>query len=124
MNGMLYTLLCRILKESARFRPVPNQTAALWLLTEKPNANFHAIIMGGSEMVLERVREIISSQFGIDEDQITEDTDIIDDLGADSLDVMEMMMSLEDEFSLSISEDTVSSLSTVGDVVRLIEGLM
>ncbi len=75
-------------------------------------------------MVLERVREIISSQFGIDEDQITEDTDIIDDLGADSLDVMEMMMSLEDEFSLSISEDTVSSLSTVGDVVRLIEGLM
>jgi len=80
--------------------------------------------MGGSEMVLERVREIISSQFGIDEDQITEDTDIIDDLGADSLDVMEMMMGLEDEFSLSISEDTVSSLSTVGDVVRLIEGLM
>lgn len=75
-------------------------------------------------MVLERVREIISSQFGIDEDQITEDTDIIDDLGADSLDVMEMMMGLEDEFSLSISEDTVSSLSTVGDVVRLIEGLM
>ncbi|NLV51483.1 MAG: acyl carrier protein, partial [Clostridiales bacterium] len=65
-----------------------------------------------------------SSQFGIDEDQITEDTDIIDDLGADSLDVMEMMMGLEDEFSLSISEDTVSSLSTVGDVVRLIEGLM
>ncbi|NLV49729.1 MAG: acyl carrier protein, partial [Clostridiales bacterium] len=52
-------------------------------------------------MVLERVREIISSQFGIDEDQITEDTDIIDDLGADSLDVMEMMMGLEDEFSLS-----------------------
>jgi len=80
--------------------------------------------MGGSEMVLERVREIISSQFGIDEDQITEDTDIIDDLGADSLDVMEMMMGLEDEFSLSISEDTVSSLRTVGDVVRLIEGLM
>lgn len=75
-------------------------------------------------MVLERVREIISSQFGIDEDQITEDTDIIDDLGADSLDVMEMMMGLEDEFSLSISEDTVSSLRTVGDVVRLIEGLM
>ncbi|NLV51500.1 MAG: acyl carrier protein, partial [Clostridiales bacterium] len=65
-----------------------------------------------------------SSQFGIDEDQITEDTDIIDDLGADSLDVMEMMMGLEDEFSLSISEDTVSSLRTVGDVVRLIEGLM
>jgi len=75
-------------------------------------------------MVLERAREIISSQFGIDEDQITEDTDIIDDLGADSLDVMEMMMGLEDEFSLSISEDTVSSLRTVGDVVRLIEGLM
>ena len=75
-------------------------------------------------MVLERVREIISSQFGIDEDQITEDTDIIDDLDADSLDVMEMMMGLEDEFSLSISEDTVSSLRTVGDVVRLIEGLM
>ena len=47
-------------------------------------------------MVYEKLKELILSQFGIDEDQLTPDTDIVDDLGADSLDVMEMLMALED----------------------------
>ncbi len=75
-------------------------------------------------MVYEKLREIIATQFGIDESSITENTDIVGDLGADSLDVVEMMMSLEDEFAVTIEDDKIAELKTVGDVVRCVEGML
>ena len=75
-------------------------------------------------MVLDKLKEILATQFGIDEDSINESTDIVGDLGADSLDVVEMIMTLEDEFAVSISDETVGELKTVGDVVRFIEGMI
>ena len=75
-------------------------------------------------MVYEKLREIIANQFGIEEDSITESTDIVGDLGADSLDVVEMMMSLEDEFAVTIEDDKIAELKTVGDVVRCVESML
>jgi len=72
-------------------------------------------------MVLDKIKSILSSQFGIDEDQITENTDVVNDLGADSLDVVEMMMSVEDEFGLMIEDEEIAEMKTVGDVVSYIE---
>ena len=72
-------------------------------------------------MVLDKIKSILSSQFGIDEDQITENTDVVNDLGADSLDVVEMLMSVEDEFGLMIEDEEIADMKTVGDVVNYIE---
>ena len=75
-------------------------------------------------MVLEKLKSILSAQFGIDEDQITENTDVVNDLGADSLDVVEMMMSVEDEFGILIEDEQLVELHTVGDVVNCIENML
>ena len=75
-------------------------------------------------MVFEKVADILSSQFGIDLDQITADTDIIGDLGADSLDIVELMMSLENEFALLITDEMTADVRTVGEVVKVIENLL
>ena len=72
-------------------------------------------------MVLEKVKAILSSQFDVDEDSITADTNIIDDLGADSLDVVDMLMSLEDEFDIEIPDEEIERIRTVGEVVSYIE---
>lgn len=75
-------------------------------------------------MVLDKLKEIIAAQFGIDEDNISENTDIVSDLGADSLDIVEMMMSLEEEFGVTIEDDKIPELKTVGDVVNCVEGMI
>ena len=72
-------------------------------------------------MVLDKIKSILSSQFGIDEDQINENTDVVSDLGADSLDVVELMMSVEDEFGIMIQDEEIAALKTGGDVVNYIE---
>jgi acyl carrier protein len=74
--------------------------------------------------VFEKLREIFADQFAIDADTITESTDIVSDLGADSLDVVELLMSLEDEYGVSIEDEKVAELKTVGDVVRCVESLI
>ena len=75
-------------------------------------------------MVFEKLREIFANQFGLDPETITESTDIVSDLGADSLDVVEMLMSLEDEYGITIEDEKVVEMKTVGDVVRCVEGLI
>jgi acyl carrier protein len=72
-------------------------------------------------MVLEKVKVILSNQFDVEEDTITPDTNIADDLGADSLDVVDMLMSLEDEFDVEIPDEDVEKIQTVGDLVAYIE---
>ena len=72
-------------------------------------------------MIFSRLKEILAEQFMVDEDEITLDTSVVDDLGADSLDIVELTMALEEEFDISeISEEDISKLVTVGDVVRYI----
>ena len=72
-------------------------------------------------MVFEKVREIICDQMEIDEGKVTMDTDIINDLDADSLDIVDLVMSLEDEYGLEMPDEEVEKIKTVGDVVRYIE---
>ena len=75
-------------------------------------------------MVLDKLKEIISEQFGIDRDAISEDTDIVADLGADSLDIVEMLMALEEEYGVTIEDSKMAELKTVGDVVACVEGMI
>ena len=75
-------------------------------------------------MVLEKVKVIISDQFDIDEEDIKQDTSFKDDLNADSLDLVELIMALEDEFDLEVEDDEVDSIKTVGDAVNHIKGVL
>lgn len=72
-------------------------------------------------MVFEKIKKIIADQLGADEDEITMDSTFIEDLGADSLDVVELVMAIEDEFDMEIDEDEAEDISTVGDVVDYIK---
>ena len=72
--------------------------------------------------IFEKVRDLIADQLDIaDKDTITEGSSITDDLGADSLDVVDLVMAIEDEFSVEIPEDEVENIKTVGDIVKYIE---
>ena len=72
-------------------------------------------------MVLEKVIAILAEQFDVEEDKITEDTTLQDDLGADSLDVVDLLMSIEDEFEIEIPDDEIENIKTVGSLVAYIE---
>ncbi len=72
-------------------------------------------------MVLEKVKMILADQLEVEEDTITTDTDIQDDLGADSLDVVDLIMSLEDEFEIEVPDEDIENLRTVGALVSYIE---
>ncbi len=72
-------------------------------------------------MVFETVKNILADQFDVDEDSITMETDILDDLGADSLDVMDLMMTLGDEFDMQVDESEIENITTVGALVNFIE---
>ncbi|AMA72634.1 MULTISPECIES: acyl carrier protein [Aneurinibacillus] len=69
----------------------------------------------------ERVKKIIVDRLGVDESEVKEDASFKDDLGADSLDVVELVMELEDEFDLEISDEDAEKITTVGDVIKYIE---
>lgn len=72
-------------------------------------------------MVLEKLKSILSEQFDVEEDTITLDTNIVSDLGADSLDLVDLLMSIEDEFEIEIPDEDVDNIRTVGEVVKNIE---
>lgn len=71
--------------------------------------------------MLEAVKEILSKQLRIDVDSIASDTDIVDELGADSLDVVEMLMTIEEEYGIVVPDDVITTFKTVGDVARYLE---
>ena len=68
--------------------------------------------------VEERVIEIVSEQMGVAKDQVTRDTSFVNDLGADSLDTVELVMAFEEEFGIEIPDEDAEQLQTVGDAVK------
>ena len=72
-------------------------------------------------MVFEKVVSILSDQLEIDETTITPDTLIVDDLGADSLDVVDLVMSIEDEFEIEVPDEAIEEIKTVNDIVKFVE---
>ena len=73
-------------------------------------------------MEFEKIQKIISEVLSVDADDITMDTTFVDDLGADSLDVFQIIMALEEEFSAEIPDEEAEKLKTVGDAIAYIEG--
>ena len=72
-------------------------------------------------MVLDKIKEMLEKQLGINKSKITEDSDIIKDIGADSLDIVEFLMDAENEWGITIEEEDVKNLHTIGDIVKYIE---
>jgi acyl carrier protein len=72
-------------------------------------------------MVIDKVRELLASQLEMDVEKIEKDTDIVNDLGADSLDIVEMIMMLEEEFGIVITDESIYGYKTVGEIAAFIE---
>ena len=70
---------------------------------------------------VDKVKQLIAQQLNKSIDEVTEDKEVVQDLGADSLDVVEMLMSLEEEFKITVPEEDAVNIKTVGDIVKLIE---
>ncbi len=79
--------------------------------------------MSTEKSVEQRVKDIIVEQLGVKTDQVTPEAKFIDDLGADSLDTVELVMALEEEFGQEIPDDEAEKLQTVGDVIKYIEDI-
>jgi acyl carrier protein len=77
--------------------------------------------LGGKMAVNPKVKEIIVDQLGVEADKVKMEASFIDDLGADSLDIVELVMAMEEEFDLEIPDEDAEKLKTVGDVVKYLE---
>jgi len=71
--------------------------------------------------VADKVKSIIVEQLGVDEEEVTPDASFVDDLGADSLDTVELVMAFEEEFSVEVPDEDAEKLQTVGDVIKYIQ---
>ena len=72
-------------------------------------------------MVFEKLKDIICEQLEVEAERVTMESNIMDDFDADSLDLVDLVMSVEDEFEVEVPEDAVEKMKTVGDVVKFIE---
>ncbi|MBO5164858.1 MAG: acyl carrier protein [Ruminococcus sp.] len=72
-------------------------------------------------MVFDKVKELIVEQLGVEEEKVMAEASIQDDLGADSLDIVDLIQTIEDEYDLSIPDEAVEGIKTVGDIVSYIE---
>lgn len=72
-------------------------------------------------MIFDKVKEIIVNELNVDAEKVTMDTHLVDDLGADSLDAVELIMALEDEFGIEVDDDAAQSMKYVRDLVKYIE---
>lgn len=71
--------------------------------------------------VAERVKKIVVEHLSVEADKVTENANFIDDLGADSLDIVELVMAFEEEFNVEIPDDAAETIQTVGDAVKFLE---
>lgn len=72
-------------------------------------------------MAGEKIKELIAKQLGIDIDEVSEQADLVNDLGADSLDIIQMLISLEREFSIVFNDEQIKKVKTVGDVIDFVK---
>lgn len=72
-------------------------------------------------MIFEKIKNLLAEQLDADENDMTMDTDIAKDLGADSLDVVELLMAIEDEFDIEVPDEQIESIKTIGDLVEYIQ---
>lgn len=72
-------------------------------------------------MIFDKIKEIVVEQLGVEEDVVTPEANIQDDLGADSLDIVDLIQTIEDEYDLSIPDEAVESIKTVGDIAAYVE---
>ena len=77
--------------------------------------------MASKEAIFDKVKEIIVEQLGVEDQAVTPQASFIEDLGADSLDIVELIMALEEEFDLEIPDEDAEKISTVGDAVEYIK---
>jgi acyl carrier protein len=77
--------------------------------------------MAAEKPIEQRVKDIIVEQLGVNPDQVTPDAKFVEDLGADSLDIVELVMALEEEFGQEIPDEEAEKLQSVGDVIKYIE---
>lgn len=75
-------------------------------------------------MIFEKVKNLISEQLGVNVEEIKMETDLINELEADSLDIVQMLITMESEFGIEFDDDEIKGLRTVGDVVKFIESLV
>jgi acyl carrier protein len=73
------------------------------------------------EAILERVKKVVEEKLVVDEEEIDLSSDFIEDLGADSLDIPDLVMAFEEEFDIEIPDEVVEKIKTVGDVVKIIK---
>ena len=69
-----------------------------------------------SEALAEQIRKLVAEQLGVDQNQVTSQASIFDDLGADSLDVVELVMAIEESFDIEIPDEAIETMKTIGDV--------
>ena len=72
--------------------------------------------------MFEKIKSILSEQLNVKADKIKLESKIVEDLGADSLDVVELLMTMEDDFGVAVSDEEAVNLKTVGDIVKMLEG--
>ncbi len=72
-------------------------------------------------MMFEKIREIICDQLELEEDQVTMDSILLEDLGADSIDLADLVMTFEDEFNMEFSDEALENIKTVSDIVKYVE---
>ena len=75
-------------------------------------------------MVFDKIKEALATQFEVDAGKISRDTNVMEDLGADSLDLVELIMMLEDEYGVSVTDESIYERKTVGDIADYIESLI
>ena len=85
----------------------------------------HQIIGGrknrAKEEIFDKLKELVVDQLGVEEDEVTMEASMQDDLGADSLDLVDLVMSVEDEFGVKVADEDLENIKTVGDIVNYIE---
>jgi acyl carrier protein len=79
------------------------------------------LLSGGTMMIFEKLKNLIIEQVGADSEEVTQEASFIDDLGLDSLDIVELIMAAEEEFDIEISDEDAKTISTVGDAVNYIQ---
>ena len=79
---------------------------------------------GGKIMIFDKIKEIIAEQLGVEEDVITADTNLMKDLEADSLDAVEIIMAIEDEYDIEVPDEDAEKFQTVTDIVKYVEDNM